>query len=90
MKINYFDKISKQKLSQKIVGGREKAGLKNTVWVVLEYSDFKLLGRWKDKCKKLQSENLTLRKELALSKNWDKIWAFLKKAEKKRRTKEEK
>jgi len=51
-------------------------------------SEKRTVDYWKNKCKKLQSENLMLRKELALSKNWDKIWAFLKKAEKKRRIRE--
>ena len=38
--MKFFDKISKKELSKKTVEGREKAGLKNTVWVFLEYDDW--------------------------------------------------
>lgn len=41
MKHAFFDKISGERLSKKIVEGREKVGLNDTVWVMLEYSDFK-------------------------------------------------
>ncbi len=45
MKPKFFDKINDIKLKEKTVKIRESVGLTNTVWVVLENSDYKKLKK---------------------------------------------